>query len=93
MHDIGLDNFDYVCSIPTSGTIFGSSLAYEVFKPHIYVRKNIKKYGTQKTYEGNLIPNSKIVFVDDVMTTGNSLTSSIELLKGQIHYKRCHSVC
>ena len=27
---IGLDNFNYICSIPTSGTIFGSSLAYEV---------------------------------------------------------------
>jgi orotate phosphoribosyltransferase len=81
MHYIGLDNFDCVCSIPTSGTVFGSSLAYEIFKPHIYVRKSIKQYGTQKTYEGNLISNSKILFVDDVMTTGNSLISSVELLK------------
>ena len=53
------------------------------FKPHIYVRKNIKNYGTQKAFEGDLISNSKIVFVDDVMTTGNSLASSIELLKDQ----------
>lgn len=83
MHYIGLNNFDCVCSIPTSGTVFGSSLAYEIFKPHIYVRKSIKLYGTQKTYEGNLIPNSKILFVDDVMTTGNSLISSFELLKGK----------
>jgi orotate phosphoribosyltransferase len=81
MQYIGLDNFDYVCSIPTSGTVFGSSLAYEIFKPHIYVRKSIKQYGTQKTYEGNLISNSKVLFVDDVMTTGNSLISSVELLK------------
>ena len=81
MHYIGLDNFDCVCSIPTSGTVFGSSLAYEIFKPHIYVRKSTKKYGTQKTYEGNLISNSKILFVDDVMTTGNSLISSVELIK------------
>jgi len=83
MHNIGLDNFDCVCSIPTSGTVFGSSLAYEIFKPHIYVRKSIKPYGTQKTYEGNLITNSKILFLDDVMTTGNSLISSVELLKGE----------
>jgi orotate phosphoribosyltransferase len=83
MHYIGLNSFDCVCSIPTSGTVFGSSLAYEIFKPHIYVRKSIKPYGTQKTYEGNLIPNSKILFVDDVMTTGNSLISSVELLKGK----------
>src|SRR3954452_25942 len=80
---IGMNNFNYICSIPTSGTIFGSSLAYELFKPHIYVRKSVKPYGTQKTYEGNLIPNSKILFVDDVMTTGNSLISSVELLKSK----------
>ncbi len=83
IHNIGMDNFEYICSIPTSGTIFGSSLAYELFKPHIYVRKNIKNYGTQKTFEGDLISNSKILFVDDVMTTGNSLASSIELLRDQ----------
>ena len=81
MNNIGLDNFEYICSIPTSGTIFGSSLAYEIFRPHIYVRKNIKNYGTQKTFEGDLISNSKVLIVDDVMTTGNSLISSIELLK------------
>jgi orotate phosphoribosyltransferase len=83
IHNIGMENFEYICSIPTSGTIFGSSLAYDLFKPHIYVRKNIKNYGTQKTFEGDLISNSKIVFVDDVMTTGTSLSSSIELLKDQ----------
>lgn len=81
MNNIGLRNFEYICSIPTSGTIFGSSLAYEIFRPHIYVRKNIKNYGTQKTFEGDLISNSKVLIVDDVMTTGNSLISSIELLK------------
>jgi orotate phosphoribosyltransferase len=83
IHNIGMNNFEYICSIPTSGTIFGSSLAYDLFKPHIYVRKNMKNYGTQKAFEGDLISNSKIVFVDDVMTTGNSLASSIELLKDQ----------
>ncbi len=81
LNKIGLDNFDYVCSIPTSGTIFGTSLAYELFLPHIYVRKYVKDYGTQKTFEGDLISNSKVLFVDDVMTTGNSLISSIDLLK------------
>ena len=76
-----MNNFEYICSIPTSGTIFGSSLAYELFMPHIYVRKTVKNYGTQKTFEGDIIPNSIVLFVDDVMTTGNSLNSSIELLK------------
>lgn len=75
---IGLDEFDYICSIPTSGTIFGSSLSYELFKPHIYVRKDTKGYGTQKKIEGNLIPGSRVLFVEDVVTSGNSLLSAVE---------------
>jgi len=35
----------------------------------------------QKPFEGDLQLNSKVLFIDDVMTTGNSLLSSIELLK------------
>jgi orotate phosphoribosyltransferase len=81
IHNIGMNNFEYICSIPTSGTIFGASLAYELFKSHIYVRKNTKNYGTQKTFEGDFVSNSKILFIDDVITTGNSLASSIELLR------------
>ncbi len=89
LSNIGLDNFDYICSIPTSGTIFGSSLAYTLFKPHIYIRKNVKTYGTQKSIEGDFIPNSKILFIDDVLTTGNSLISSVEHLKDQSIINNC----
>jgi orotate phosphoribosyltransferase len=77
---IGFENFDYICSVPTSGTIFGSALSYELFKPHIYIRKDLKSYGTQKKIEGALEPNSKILFVDDVITTGHSILSGTESL-------------
>ncbi|MBA3976860.1 MAG: orotate phosphoribosyltransferase [Nitrosopumilus sp.] len=83
IQNIGLDTFEYICSIPTSGTVFGSTISYDLFKPHIYIRKNIKNYGTQKTFEGDLIPNSKILFIDDVITTGNSLISSINILRNK----------
>ncbi|HKU83146.1 MAG TPA: orotate phosphoribosyltransferase [Candidatus Nitrosocosmicus sp.] len=76
--EIGLDSFDYLCSVPTSGTVFGSALSYELFKPHIYVRKDMKTYGMQKKIEGALNPNSKILFVDDVITTGHSILKGIE---------------
>ncbi|MDF0682179.1 MAG: orotate phosphoribosyltransferase [Candidatus Nitrosocosmicus sp.] len=77
---IGLENFDYLCSVPTSGTVFGSALSYELFKPHIYVRKDLKNYGTQKKIEGALEPNSKILFVDDVITTGQSILTAVKSL-------------
>src|SRR4029079_2294746 len=62
------------------GTVFGSALSYELFKPHIYVRKDMKTYGMQKKIEGVLNPNSKILFVDDVITTGHSILKGIESL-------------
>jgi orotate phosphoribosyltransferase len=83
IRNIGLDAFDCICSIPTSGTVFGSAISYDLFKPHIYIRKNIKNYGTQKIFEGDFVPNSKILLIDDVITTGNSLISSINLLKSK----------
>ncbi len=86
---IGLDGFDYICSIPTSGTIFGSSLSFELFKPHIYVRKDAKGYGTQKKLEGYLKPGSRVLFVEDVVTTGNSLLTAVKAITDQT---RCNRV-
>lgn len=80
----GIEQFDYICSIPTSGTIFGSSLSYEIFKPHIYVRKSVKNYGTKKSIEGDLVPGTRVLFIDDVITTGQSLLTSIDLLKDKV---------
>jgi orotate phosphoribosyltransferase len=77
---IGLDEFDCICSIPTSGTIFGSSLAYELLKPHIYVRKDTKNYGTQKKIEGEIKPGSRVLFIEDVVTSGNSLLSALKTI-------------
>lgn len=77
---IGLDEFDCICSIPTSGTIFGSSLAYELLKPHIYVRKDAKNYGTQKQIEGEIKPGTRVLLIEDVVTSGNSLLSALKTI-------------
>lgn len=75
--NIGYDGFDIICSVPTSGTIFGSALAYELFKPHSYLRKDSKSYGTKKRLEGVIEPDAKMIFVDDVVTTGQSVINGI----------------
>ena len=64
-----IGGFDTFASVPTSGLVFGSALAYEMNKPFIYVRKEPKAYGTSKTIEGFLEPASKVIIVDDVATT------------------------
>lgn len=74
-------NFDTFASIPTSGLIFGSALAYEMAKPFVYVRKESKGYGMIKLLEGHLASGARVVIVDDVATTGMSMSHAIEAIR------------
>ncbi len=76
-----IGQFDTFASVPTSGLVFGSALAYEMNKPFIYVRKEPKAYGTNKMIEGFLEQGSKVIIVDDVATTGTSLSSAVEIIR------------
>ena len=78
--EIGSD-FDSLGSIPTSGLIFASALGYEMLKPLIYVRKESKMYGGRKMVEGYLRPGEKVLLVDDVATTGTSLSNTIKVIR------------
>jgi orotate phosphoribosyltransferase len=76
-----IGQFDTFASVPSSGLVFGSALAYEMNKPFIYVRKESKAYGTNKMIEGFLEQGSKVIIVDDVATTGSSVSSAVEILR------------
>jgi orotate phosphoribosyltransferase len=73
--------FDIFASVPTSGLVFGSALAYEMNKPFIYIRKDPKAYGTNKMIEGFLEQGSKVVIIDDVATTGTSISNAVEIIR------------
>ncbi len=78
---VGLENFDYIVSIPTGGLVIASSLAFEIVKPLIYVRNKPKEYGTSKSIEGFIERGKKVLMIDDVATTGGSIINAIESLK------------
>ena len=78
---IGLDSFDYIASVPTSGLVIASALAIETAKPLIYIRQKPKDYGTSSLIEGKISEGSRVVLVDDVGTTGHSLLNAIKALK------------
>jgi orotate phosphoribosyltransferase len=42
-----------------------------------FVRKEAKSHGTQKIIEGKLLPGYRTAIVEDVMTTGGSVTQAI----------------
>lgn len=77
----GVAGFDSLASVPTSGLVFGSALAYEMGKPFLYVRKEAKGYGTSKLVEGHLASGAKVLIVDDVATTGLSVSRAVEAIR------------
>ena len=73
--------FDTLASVPTSGLVFGSALAYETAKPFVYVRKESKDHGTSKLVEGHLPSGSRVVVIDDDATTGTSVSKAIDVIR------------
>ena len=76
-----IGDFDIFASVPTSGLVYGSAIAYEMNKPFIYTRKESKAYGTNKLIEGFLKPGSKVIIVDDVATTGTTVSNAVEIMR------------
>jgi len=78
---IGLEKFDSLASVPTGGLVIASSLAIEIVKPLIYVRKKQKEHGTSKLVEGKTTKGMEILMIDDVATTGESVVNALKILK------------
>ncbi len=78
---IGYDGFDCLASVPTGGLVIASALAIETVKPLVYVRSQPKEHGTSKSIEGKIEKGAKVLMVDDVATTGGSVSNAITQLK------------
>lgn len=59
---------------PVAALSYGTAAPLRAF----IVRKEAKGHGTTRRIEGDLEPNSKVVVVDDVVTTGGSTLKAIE---------------
>lgn len=49
-------------------------------KPMVFVRSEAKKHGTQKQIEGEIKPKTKVVIIEDLVSTGKSLKTVIDAL-------------
>ena len=79
--DIGFENFHSLVSVPTGGLMVAASLATEIVKPLIYVRKQAKEHGTSKAVEGVTCHDMKLLMIEDVVTSGGSVINAIKSIK------------
>jgi len=77
MNEIG--DFDRIAGVPTAGIPFATMVAYRMKKPLIYVRKEVERaHGRGRLVEGVLKADDKVLIIDDVATTGESLILTAE---------------
>ena len=73
--------FDLLTAPPMAGLPIGTALSLEMNRPLIYPRKTAKRYGRGKGIEGAWTIGQKVVVIDDVITSGNSIIQTIAVLK------------
>lgn len=70
-----------VIGVATAGIAPGAILADEVGLPFGYVRSEAKKHGMGKQVEGDIKPGTKVVVVEDLVSTGKSSLQAIHALR------------
>jgi orotate phosphoribosyltransferase len=78
-----IEGVDKVGGIPTGGLVWASVLAYNLTRPLVYARKEVKHHGREKMVEGVLTPGEKVLVIDDVVTSGKSILNATESLRAE----------
>ncbi|RLD49595.1 MAG: orotidine 5'-phosphate decarboxylase [Bacteroidetes bacterium] len=83
VEDIENLDFDYVSGVPYTALPIATLVADMLDKPLIYIRKEEKAYGTKKSVIGKFEKGSKVLIIDDLITTGESLVETAEKFKNE----------
>lgn len=80
---IGIKNVDRIVGVPIAGIPFASQIAYNLKKPFLYVRKDIKLHGRERRVEGVLVSGDRVLLLDDLLTTGLTLTTAVDAARAE----------
>ena len=73
-------SIDYIAGVATGAIAHGIMVADKLDLPFIYVRSNAKQHGRKNQIEGRLEKGSKVVVVEDLISTGKSSVNAIEAI-------------
>jgi orotate phosphoribosyltransferase len=74
---------DYICGIESGGSYYASSVGDLLNKKVLLFRKEKKQYNVKNNFVGSLPQKGdKVVIVDDVISSGNTISKAVKKLKG-----------
>jgi orotate phosphoribosyltransferase len=79
-----LENFpeaDAIAGVATGAIAPGALVADALGLPFVYIRATPKDHGLENLIEGELKPGSKVVVVEDLVSTGTSSLKAVEAIR------------
>jgi uridine monophosphate synthetase len=73
--------FDCIAAVPYAALPVASAVALALERPLIYPRKEAKAHGTGQMVEGAFASGQVVVAIEDVITTGGSILTTLETLQ------------
>ncbi|MEM2970295.1 MAG: orotate phosphoribosyltransferase [Candidatus Bathyarchaeia archaeon] len=81
--ELDINAINRIAGIPISGTPFAALLAFRLKKPYLYTRQTLRLRGRERRVEGVLIPGDRVLLVDDLATTGQSLLKAATAIRAE----------
>lgn len=73
--------FDVIAGVATGAIAQGALVADMMEKPFVYIRSAAKDHGLANLIEGNLEPGSKVVVIEDLVSTGGSSLKAVQAIR------------
>lgn len=70
-----------IAGVATGAIAMGALVADVLGLPYVYVRSTPKDHGLENLIEGNLKPGTKVVVIEDLISTGGSSLKTVEELR------------
>ncbi|OAV65221.1 Orotate phosphoribosyltransferase [Bacteroidales bacterium Barb7] len=75
------ENADAIAGVATGGIAQGALVADLLGLPFVYIRSTPKDHGLENLIEGELKPGSKVVVIEDLVSTGGSSLKAVEAVR------------
>jgi len=76
-------DIQYIAGVATAGIAYGALVADRLLLPFVYVRSSAKTHGRQNLIEGQIAPGSRVLVIEDLISTGGSSLTAVNALREQ----------